>query len=656
HPVSGNAYVIYTSGSTGHPKGVLISHRNAMAYIGGSMKRLNLTPRDIRTQTSAVTFDHFLEEVYHILFTGGKLLMVTREDSRDVFQLVKQIKRHQVTVMSTTPAMLKLLSENPLPGSLRQLITGGDVLKREDIASIAGKIPIYNYYGPTETTVSATYYSCPTPGAITRAARTVPIGRPMANYKIYILDRYDNIVPGAVEGEICIAGDAVAAGYLNKPELTAEQFAKKRGRSREVVGSRKKTKENEPEKTAPSFPNNQYPITNNYLYRTGDLGRWLPDYNIEFLGRIDEQVKIRGYRIELGEIEGSLLTHPEIKEAVVLLRESEEGDHILYAYYVVEKIRQPESGIKPSDIRDYLSKLLPDYMNPAFFVQLEKIPLTPNGKIDKKALTGLKISSSQFQEDYVAPETETERVLTQIWTEILGVKKNTISINTNFFQLGGHSLRGIVMMEKIQQKLAVAVPLSRIFRTPTIRELATYIEEIGKTNEHPVTAVELREYYPLSYNQQRIYILHEMQPESSAYNMSGYVDLEHAVEQEDAEKALDVLVSRHESLRTVFKKVQDQPRQFITQTVKNPLETIDLSTLEAARKKQTVENFYQETATKPFELSKPPLLRIRLVTKAAESYRLIFSLHHIITDGWSQEILKKEFIQIYNAIRAGREI
>ncbi|MCP4149989.1 MAG: AMP-binding protein, partial [bacterium] len=359
-----------------------------------------------------------------------------------------------------------------------------------------------------------------------------------------------------------IGGSGVAQGYLNNPELTVERFAKACGQW--PVGSWQKEpliqQEAQSEKTQSSgtaTPNNQYPITGNTLYRTGDLARWQPDGNIAIQGRIDEQVKIRGFRIEIGEIETRMTNHPGINQATVLTRQSKNGDKYLCTYFV-ENPQQPTSGTRqppvslpttghlppsPSIIRNYLAQNLPDYMIPAFFIKLEKIPLTPNGKIDKKALTEIKISRTEIQEDYIAPKSETEKALTQIWTEIL-----------------------------------------------------------------------------------------------------------------DAEKALDVLVSRHESLRTVFKKVQDQPHQFITQTVKNPLETIELSTLEAARKKQTVENIYQETATKPFELSKPPLLRVRLVKKAAESYRLMFSLHHIITDGWSQEILKKEFIQIYNAIRAGREI
>ncbi|MCP4157509.1 MAG: AMP-binding protein, partial [bacterium] len=243
--------------------------------------------------------------------------------------------------------------------------------------------------------------------------------------------------------------------------------------------------------------------------------------------------------------------------------------------------------------------------------------------------------------------------MTQIWTEILGKEKETISINSNFFQLGGHSLKANIMTVRIQKQLAATVPLAQIFRTPTIRQLATYIETTVKTAELPVKAVEIREYYPLSYNQQRMVILYEMQPESSAYNIPGYIDLEHQVEPKDTAKALEVLISRHESLRTLFKKVEDHPRQFIVETVKNPLETIDVSALETTKKKRTLETIYNETASKPFELTKPPLLRARLVKMAEKSYRLMFSLHHIISDGWSMEILKKEFMRIYENARTG---
>ncbi|MCP4156073.1 MAG: AMP-binding protein, partial [bacterium] len=415
-------------------------------------------------------------------------------------------------------------------------------------------------YGPTEATVDIASFDCsPQGGPPVETLERVPIGRPIQNTQIVILDKHGNIQPERVPGELYIAGKSLALGYLNKPELTAERFIRENYKL---------------------LTTNYKQITGNTLYRTGDLARWLPDGNIEFLGRIDYQVKIRGHRVELGEIENRILTHPEIKEAVVLTHRSKGGDNTLCAYYVVENIQQPEHGsggrgeprVRPSEtaIRTYLTQFLPDYMIPSFFIQQEKIPLTPNGKIDRKALTGLKITKTEFQENYAAPESETEMALVQIWTEILEKEKEEIGINTNFFQLGGHSLKATKMAARIEEKLAAAVPLAKIFRTPTIREIAAYIEKTGKTAEIPVCTAENREYYPLSYNQQRMYILHEMQPGSSAYNMPGNIDLEHAVEPKEVAKALEILTLRHESLRTLFKKVEDHPRQFIVETVKNP--------------------------------------------------------------------------------------
>ncbi|MCP4150788.1 MAG: hypothetical protein GY757_23785, partial [bacterium] len=278
------------------------------------------------------------------------------------------------------------------------------------------------------------------------------------------------------------------------------------------------------------------------------------------------------------------------------------------------------------------------------------------GKVDRNALAELNISNAGAGENYVSPRNETERVLVQIWSEILAVEKETISTNSNFFQLGGHSLNATIMTVRIQQKLAAAVPLSKIFRSPTIKELATFVDGAGKSAVRPVEAVETREYYPLSFNQRRMYILFKMQPESSAYNLPGHVDLEHDVERADAVKTLERLLARHESLRTVFKPVYDLPRQFIVQRLENPLEYFDVSSLQEVEKQRLLNGIYKKIASEPFELSEPPLLRVGLVKIEAGYYRLMFCLHHIIADGWSMEILKKEFIRIYDSIRSGREV
>ncbi|MCP4155224.1 MAG: amino acid adenylation domain-containing protein, partial [bacterium] len=626
HPVSRLAYIIYTSGSSGQPKGVLISHRNVIAYLGGSMKRLNLTPGDTRTQTSAVTFDHFVEEVYHILLAGGKLLIVSREDSRDVIQLVNQIKRHQVTVMSTTPAMLKLLSKFPLPGALRQLITGGDVLKREDIAPIAGKIPIFNYYGPTETTVSAIYYSCPAPGDIPETALTVPIGRPMGNYKIYILDRYDNIVPNGVEGEICIAGDAVAAGYLNKPELTAERFVKDRPRITRI------TKED----------------TDNTLYKTGDLGRWLVDGNIEFLGRIDHQVKVRGYRIELGEIEIALQSNPIVKEAMVTAKKDSENNNFLTAYYILKE-PDTKTGKEIPKLREFLSEKLPAYMVPSYFIPLEKFPLTPNGKIDRKALPEPETTTKKSTE-YVAPTSETEKKLAAIWQQVLG--NPNIGTTDNFFEIGGHSLKAINVIAGIEKTFEVTLPLPVLFAKPYITEQAHYIESSGITSFKAIEAIEEREYYPVSAAQKRMYTLNSLTPDSVNYNITGALLAEGELSKSLFEGVFEKLINRHESLRTSFHLIDGNT----VQRVHSPHKTEFRITLSALGKEATAPEQEAGEALgkflRPFTLSQAPLMRVELVKLEERKHIVLFDTHHIIADGISMEILINEFSALY----AGQEL
>ncbi|MCP4156928.1 MAG: amino acid adenylation domain-containing protein, partial [bacterium] len=629
------AYIIYTSGTTGRPKGTVIMHRSLVNLCTWHNRYYGITGEDNATQYASIAFDAAVWEIFPYLVKGATIHIIDEKIKLEIQRLSNYYRRENITVsFLPTQFCRQFMEEAGEIPSLRILLAGGDKLKHY----VKQEYKLYNDYGPTENTVVSTVFH------VKKQSGNIPIGKPIANVQIYIMNKRNlKLQPVGVAGELCISGENLALGYLNNPELTAERFTKASWQS--AVGSWQKEKESAIREKTSSIQ----------LYRTGDLARWLPDGNIEFLGRIDYQVKIRGYRIELGEIESGLLTHPEIKEAVVLSRESKNGDNILCAYYV-ENPQQPTSGIQhPSSIQTFLSKLLPHYMIPAFFIKLEKIPLTPNGKIDRKALSQFPISNIQSP-TYIAPKSETEKALTQIWAEILEIKKEAISINSNFFQLGGHSLKATIMMARIQKKLTAAVPLSKIFRTPTIRELAAYIEGTGKNTRHHVKTVENREYYPLSYNQQRMYILHEMQPDSTAYNIPGYVDLEHAIEPKDAKKILDVLISRHESLRTLFKKVDDQPRQFIVKTVKNPLETIDVSTLETAEKKQTLENIYKETASKPFDLTRPPLLRARLIKMASQNYRLMFNLHHIITDGWSQEILKKEFIRIYESIRDGEKM
>jgi len=438
------AYVIYTSGSTGKPKGVLIEHRSVVSYSCSSLELMGLDSRDIRLQQSSFSFDQFVEEVYPILSTGGRLIILEKTEVQDPQQISALIAKHHVTIFSTTPALLREVNKFPMAPCLRRILVGGDVLKEEDISAIIKERPVDNFYGPTETTAAATHYHYK--GGLKQEA--IPIGTPKANYQAYILDKERRPIPIGIAGEIFISGHGVGRGYLNRPELTQERFIKN------------------PFKAGPA------------MYATGDLGRWKEDGNIEFMGRIDTQVKIRGFRIELGEIERHLADYENIREAVVVAKDDGKGDKTLCAYIIpYESPETSKNYKKPLDItqlKEYLSGKLPPYMIPTFFVPVSKIPLTTNGKIDIKALPEPKIDAG---EKYTPPRDEIERQLVEIWEKVIGIDKNCIGTEANFFDIGGHSLKAAAMVTDIENRLKVKVPVAEIFKTnPTIIGLAEYIK------------------------------------------------------------------------------------------------------------------------------------------------------------------------------------
>ncbi|MCP4157998.1 MAG: amino acid adenylation domain-containing protein, partial [bacterium] len=639
---AGPSYVIYTSGSTGTPKGVLISHRNVVVYICGSRERLNLEPDDTRIQTSAVTFDHFVEEVYPILSSGGKLLIVSPEDTRDISRLAELITRYRITVMSTTPAVLKQLSRYPLSRYLRQLITGGDALKHEDIVGITGRIPLFNYYGPTEATVSATFYSCRHKD-IDKTTQTVPIGKPMANYRIYILDRCENAVPIGVKGQLYIAGDAVAIGYLNNPELTAARFVKAGWQY--AVGSRQeekqKTKKDRSQKTQKDTEIKETKeertlITGNTLYRTGDLGRWLPDGNIEFLGRIDDQVKIRGFRIELGEIETRLLTHPEIKEATVIARQSKDGDNFLCAYYVGKSNRQPQTSLK-----DYLSQFLPHYMVPVVFIKLQKIPLTPNGKIDRKALPAPEIKSGS---DYEAPVGLVEETLTTLWQQVLNVDR--LSVNDNFFNLGGDSIKTIQIASRLR-KYNLKLDVKELFAHQTIKQLAPHIKKINRISLQDTVEGTL----PLTPIQQ--WFFQSTFTGNHHFNQSVLLYRKEGFHQSIVERIFTKIIRHHDALRMVYTThTSDTANTTGTETTATNiqqnrgingelfhLEIIDLKKLEKNIKKKIAMESTRIQAG--INLQTGPLVKLGLF-KTTTGDHLLIVIHHLVVDGISWRILLED--------------
>ncbi|MCP5052013.1 MAG: AMP-binding protein, partial [bacterium] len=467
---------------------------------------------------------------------------------------------------------------------------------------------IYNMYGPTETTVWSTVAELTNTNDIT-------VGRPIANTSIYILDSHLNPQPVNVAGDLWIGGDGLAAGYLNRPEMTNDRF--------QTV----KTK----------------------LYNTGDMARWLEDGNIEFIGRVDNQVKIRGFRVELGEIESQLLTHPEIDAAVVTTI----GDAL--AAYIVSS-RQMELP----ELRDHITQQLPDYMVPQYFVPIDSIPITPQGKLDRRALPTPEIKAG---EDYIAPSGHEEETLVEIWSEVLDIDKSAIGVDTNFFDLGGHSLRATVVLSRVHKALEINVPLGEMFKTPTIKGLVNYIKQAGKETFISIPIAEKKEYFPLSPAQKRMYMLQQMEPDSKSYNMPLAVFLEGDTGKEKLEAVLLRLIRRHESFRTSFivtDGMQVMQKIHDMEDVDFEVEIHHLEPTDSDREDKAVNDTFPNSRTdnviqrfmRPFDLARAPLIRVGLVQLKDRHFLLMLDNHHIISDGTSFGLFIGEFMQLY----AGKEL
>lgn len=427
-------YIIYTSGSTGEPKGVMVEHRNVVSYINSFQKEFALSSKDIVMQQASIAFDTFVEEIYPILTQGGKLVIFKKDDLLDSARLGDLILKNNITVISCSPLLMNEINllQSSVLRSVNLFISGGDELRYTYINNLLRFSRVYNTYGPTETTVCSLYHQCGE-----QNTDNIPIGRPVMNEKVYILGKNMELLPIGVQGELCIGGEGVSRGYLNNENLNIQKF-----------------KDN--------------PFGEGRLYKSGDLARWLPDGNIEFLGRIDHQVKIRGFRIELGEIENALLKHERIKESVVIDRE-DKGNKYLCAYVVVE------GDFSHEDYRNYLSRSLPDYMIPSYFVVMESLPLTTNGKINRKVLPSPEVKAG---DDYVAPSNPLEEQLVKIWSEVLNIPHEAISVKANFYKVGGNSLLSITLLNKIEQKLGERIQLSAFLQNPTIRDLSTFIYQL----------------------------------------------------------------------------------------------------------------------------------------------------------------------------------
>ncbi|MCP4152964.1 MAG: amino acid adenylation domain-containing protein, partial [bacterium] len=547
------AYVIFTSGSTGKPKGVPITHSNFSQLVHWGHRELGIGSDDRALQNLSYYFDWSVWEIFITLTTGAGLYMISDELQMDSEASAKFIEKNKITVLHATPTQWQYLlpSRAGTDGnliikkrlqSISHLFIGAEKLPYDlverSIEAVTEKTRIFNMYGPTEATIiSAVLEVDKEKLEHYKNLSSVPIGKPTGNSRLLVLDKNLKPVPLKVEGELYIGGEGVAGGYLNNPELSAARFVET---SRQyAVGSR------------PSFPNNQYPITNNHLYRTGDRARWLPDGTVEFLGRLDFQVKIRGFRIELGEIENQLLNHEDVSETVVVAREDEPGEHYLCAYYV-PKGKSQEQETLATGLQEYLAQKLPDYMVPAHYVPIEAIPLNPNGKVDLKALDHYQIAKFKYQKQYTAPRNELEKKLLEIWTRVLTLEAKQIGIDDSFFQLGGHSLKATRLAAQIHKHLEVSIPLSQLFESPTIRALSHYIETAAADKFYSIQPVEKKEFYPISSTQRRLYIMQQKAPTGTAYNITAAMELKGELETAKLETIFNKLVKQHESLRTTF--------------------------------------------------------------------------------------------------------
>ncbi len=635
------AYVIYTSGSTGKPKGVMNTHRGICNRLAWMQDAYQLSMGDRVLQKTPISFDVSVWEFFWTLMTGATLVLARPEGHKDSAYLAQLIKEQQITTLHFVPSMLRLfLTEPGLEQcySLKRVICSGEALPLDLQQQFCDRLPqvaLHNLYGPTEAAIDVTAWACQPNSAYT----TVPIGKAIANIQIYLLNQYLQPVPVGVPGELHIGGVGVARGYLNRPELTNERFIRNPfSKFPRIGGFRGPAKNSEP--SPPSPPNLGGMKTGDLgrLYKTGDLARYLPDGNIEYLGRIDHQVKLRGFRIELGEIEFALSQHPAVREQAVIVRQDSTGNQQLVAYLVP----QPETKVDLAQLRDSLKTQLPEYMVPNAFVVLEALPLTPNGKLDRKNLPA-PTEESVVRSQLIPPRTATEKKLAEIWSQLLGIE--TIGIHDNFFELGGHSLLATQVISRVRETLGTDISLRQLFAYPTIAEFAAQVEQASSTTTvvPPLQRLPQRQQLPLSFAQQRLWFLHQLNPDDLSYNCAGTIQLQGQLDTAALEQSLNALVQRHEMLRTQFVVEEGQPIQVILPTLQVSLPVVDLRQQGQAE----INQWLQKATQHRFDLTQAPLFRFTLLRLSDDDHTLLLSLHHIISDAWSIGIFPQELAELY---------
>jgi natural product biosynthesis luciferase-like monooxygenase protein/amino acid adenylation domain-containing protein/FkbM family methyltransferase len=618
------AYVVYTSGSTGTPKGVAMPHRplvNLLAWQEGAWRG----PRAARTlQFAALGFDVSFHEVFSAWTTGGALVLLREEERRDPDALLRRVEEEGVERLFLPWAALQQVAERAtargvVPPRLREVQTAGEQLRvtpaiRAWMAALGA--PLHNHYGPSETHVVTALALEGAPGGWPLLPA---IGGGIANTRCFVLDAWMEPAPAGIPGELYVAGASLARGYLDRPEPTAERF----------------------------LPDPFSGEAGGRMYRTGDRVRWLADGTLEFLGRTDHQLKVRGFRVEPGEVEAALERHPGVREAVVHAREDAPGEKRLVGYVV------PAAGarVRPAELRDHLLASLPDYMVPGAFVVLERLPLTPSGKTDRRALPAPDLAGAA-EHGYAAPRTPVQEVLAAAWAEVLGVER--VGVEDDFFALGGHSLLAARVVSRVRDALGVELPLPVVFAAPTVAGLARRVEALlrdGDGAQAPPLVPVPRDGspLPLSFAQQRLWFIHRLEPDSAAYNLPCALRVRGPLDPGALERALTDVARRHEALRTRFPERGGVPVQLVEPARPVRLPRVELAGLPGPAREAELSRLAEAEARRPFDLAAGPLLRGIVVRLGEDDAAVLITVHHVVADGWSVGILVREVSALYAA-------